>query len=267
MKLNIDRVGQVTLVLVAFASLSFQEVVAETPPRLVSETDLFESEVARKMEPLERKYLGALEELQRGYSKSGALDEAVIIKEEIDRVTSGGNQAEDAVKSTEELTKLKENYHKAIERTTKPVITRYKESLGRLQTDLTAENELESAVMIRDRLAELETLSVIEIVKVATSGGSFKETASLQDWLQTKEFHWRGNSGDAVIRFEGNDAHVFANGTKIMEKRIDIKGENVFTFDWSANDTNTFTVDDNRRAFTRHMARTDSAMQGFIRNR
>ncbi len=252
---------------------------AEISPRLGNLTGSFERELSRAINPLNQKYTAALDTLQRNYSKSGELDSALVVKNEIERVREG-KQLDNSEKGAEatalppKLAKLKNSYQKAVERKAAPILTRHKKDLIRLQENMTASNDLESAVAVRDRIQHLEADSVATTVAKATAGEdaskqttATKRNAPLADWLQEHEFHWSGNSGDVVIQFNDDNANVFANGTEIMERSFKVIDDDTIEFDWSNGDINTFILDNKRSSFLRRTSRTNIAMQGDIRSR
>ncbi|MEC5127750.1 hypothetical protein VSU19_13370 [Verrucomicrobiales bacterium BCK34] len=252
---------------------------AETPPRLSNLTGNFERELSRAITPLDQKYLTALTSLQRDYSKSGELNSALAIKNEIERVKEGQQLEEpkenDAkMATTPKLTKLKDSYRKAVLRKTTPILARYKKELSSLQETFTASNDLESAVAVRDRLKELEADSITAVVRKSTDGEDpskkttpLRRDSPLADWLQEHELFWTGNSGDAVIKFEGSMAKVFGNGKEIMERPFKVTDDNTIEFDWSKGDINTFIIDEKRTSFLRRSSKSNIAMQGDIRKR
>lgn len=250
------------------------QTFAETPPRLENLTERFQRELTRIVEPLDQKFVNALVGMQRDYSSAQNLDAALIIKSEIDRIREGAPVLADLESSTAELDSLRESYAKAVARDTETVIERYKNDLRDLQGTLTTANLPEEASLVRERLQKIEETPVVDLVAKTMPGGAsdksstpLKKNAPLVDWLQDHELYWEGRTASVVIQFEGDDAIVFANGTQIMEKPIEVIDENTFTFDWSSGDLNTFRLDERRNSFTRHMAKTDESGTGSIRNR
>ncbi|MDF1739411.1 MAG: hypothetical protein P1U86_09650 [Verrucomicrobiales bacterium] len=253
--------------------------VADTPPRLSNLTGNFERELNRALTPLDQKYLTALNGLQRDYSKSGELNSALIIKGEIERLKEGlqleeSEESDPAKATTPKLTKLKDSYRKAVLRKTTPILARYKKELVNLQENFTASNDLESAVAVRDRLKQVEADSITAVVRKSTDGeDASKKTTPLRrdsplaDWLQEHELFWKGNSGDAVIKFDGSMAKVFGNGKEIMERPFKVTDDNTVEFDWSKGDINTFVIDEKRTSFIRRSSKSNIAMQGDIRKR
>lgn len=276
--------ASISLKALAFIFLSTTATTTKggTPPRLDSLTETFERELRRVISPLDQKYVTALNGIQRDYSKAKQLNEALIIKTEIERVKNGdpvqesfSSIARDGAKTTTlELTKLREGYSKAVERMALPIVTRYVKELSILQEKLTTSNDLESAVLVRRRIQEVEEEPLpTTIAKATVDGNAFGKTkplrrdSPLSNWLQEHEFYWEGRSGSALIKFEGDTAIVFGNSKETLRREFKVIDDNVFEFDWSADNKNTFTLDQSRTSFIRHMAKSDSSSTGKIRNR
>lgn len=248
----------------------------ETPQRLVTLDESFQREINRETQPLEEKYLAALETLQRTFSKSGNLDAALVIKAEIERTEKNEpkSKADSEQGLLPELKGLQASYSAAIERKVNPILERYKAALTRLQQQYTSGNDLEAAVLVRNRLDQLAGETTVETAaRVTGSSGAegstttLKDMSALGDWLQTRELYWQGNNAGVILRFSGDEVLVFANGSEIFRREYDVEDENVFTFPWSSDDLNTFTLSPNRETFERKMEKNGQVMQGKVRDR
>jgi len=227
------------MTLLGFAAFAITGFAEES--RSVSEYDLlmenFRRNVAVKVDApyeaastdLKAKYVAALERSLTAYQESGQLEKVLAFKNEIQRIETGAEtQTQPGGEVPARLSSLRAVYVKAK----------------------------------RDEWMEGSSASAGSEPNAEDDPGMSEELFS---WLQENELYWPAtNANEVVLQFEDDRVLVLADGRQIMKERIEVVSEREFSFSWFG-ETNTITLERNRKSFTRVMP--DGTHDGQVRKK
>lgn len=166
-----------------------------------------------------------------------------------------------------ELKKLRENFEDAVFREIAPIQKKYKDHLLNLRSDLSRRGDKDGADAVSAELRSLVDPRITAAYREPGEGDPGNDgDDQLQTWLNEREFVWKGtNADEVVIKFKGDEARVYADGRKIMEREYEVLAPNIIQFDWGNGDIHTFTISDNKREFKRFMKRSGETHGGEIK--
>ncbi len=113
-----------------------------------------ESAIERVITPLNKAYLGKLDELMDHLTTSGELNKALVVKNEIDRVGRKPSESLEEENIPERLALLSRQRSAALERALAPIERKYHKELDRLLRNYTSAGNLEAALKVREELAK-----------------------------------------------------------------------------------------------------------------
>jgi len=166
-----------------------------------------------------------------------------------------------------ELVKLRGNFEEAVFREIAPIQKKYKEHLLKMRSEFSKKGDKDAVDAIS---AELRSLVDPRITAAYRETGEVKPKEAdgdkLQEWLNERKFVWKGtNADEVVIKFKGDEAQVYADRRKIMERVFEVVSPNVIQFDWGNGDINTFTISDSKKEFRRFMKKSGETHGGQIK--
>lgn len=82
--MSIDRLA-LLLIIISFPATTTRAQDAELPREVQMLNESYAREIARVLPPVQEKYIAALERLLETYTRSGALDDALRVKEQIEK--------------------------------------------------------------------------------------------------------------------------------------------------------------------------------------
>gem|GEM_PF-5218523 len=271
------------MTLLGFAAFAITGFAEES--RSVSEYDLlmenFRRNVAVKVDApyeaastdLKAKYVAALERSLTAYQESGQLEKVLAFKNEIQRIETGAEtQTQPGGEVPARLSSLRAVYAGSLrniahERSVQlaPLHRKLVAALAELTESLTVAGRLEDAVYVkakRDEWMEGSSASAGSEPNAEDDPGMSEELFS---WLQENELYWPAtNANEVVLQFEDDRVLVLADGRQIMKERIEVVSEREFSFSWFG-ETNTITLERNRKSFTRVMP--DGTHDGQVRKK
>lgn len=165
----------------------------------------------------------------------------------------------------EELSNLRNGYESAVERAVLPLEARYLDHLRKLQNKYTRQSNLDAAIQVREEIKIVEgKIAARKSEGRGKSESKPTETDSFSEFLQKSELSWDGRNGKITIQFNKEKAVVKANGIEIMEKDYKIVPPLMVEFEWSPGDLHTFTLDKNKRNFSRKAQSSGDLLTGVI---
>lgn len=137
--------------LVALLASSFSQTESKEPASLAALRDEYEKAVQREQAPLKEIYQQELAKLKNSYAQAGDLESALAVDAEI--------KGEPGGKKVFALTRLKENYDKAVARTLGMLKPAYQQQLVSLKTELTKSGDLQAALAVDNAIKSLNAVS------------------------------------------------------------------------------------------------------------
>lgn len=108
----------------------------------------------RVITPLNEAYVGKLDELMNHLTTSGELNQALVVKNEIDRVGRNPLDSLEEENIPERLGLLSKQRSAALKRALAPIERKYRQELDRLLRTYTSSGDLEAALKVREELAK-----------------------------------------------------------------------------------------------------------------
>ncbi|MEM6280093.1 MAG: hypothetical protein AAF733_11475 [Verrucomicrobiota bacterium] len=248
-------------------------VLAEEPEALTTSRAGYERALEKAVSPIREKYANHLTQLQSKYTRSNHLDAALAVRTEIEaleKMVQEGEALEGLSEEHEELTTSRANFEKAVGRAEAPIHEKFLNYLTQLQRDYTRNNNLDGALAVRKEIESLEKVMQEGGAMVASSfdGEPLTMEEEMMEWLGGREFRWNGSTvKEVVLLFDGDQVRAEADGREVLECQFKVLSPDAIQFEWSNGEINTFTVDDQKRSFTRFMAGSGGSHRGTIHAR
>jgi len=169
------------------------------------------------------------------------------------------------------LVTLRNNFEDAVFREISPIQKKYKEHLLKLREEYSKKGDREAVDAVSAELRGLVDPRITAAYRehgetVASTAPTQVSGQELERWLNDRQFVWKGtNADELIIKFKGNEAQVFADGRKIMEREFTVAAPNIIEFDWGNGDINTFTISDDKKSFRRFMKKGGPPHGGEIK--
>lgn len=228
---------------------------APLPENLGARKRLYEEQIERAVKPVKDRYRRDLELMIDGYARARDLDSSLAVSNELKILDGVDEVIEEAETESPKLVDLKQDYSEELQRVQAPVNEQYLRDLKVMIEDYTRSRELEAAVAVRSELQRLERLQ------------QSSDPDGLTVWLLNHILTWKGQNGFVEISFDQKKATVSSDGREIMERSYTIKDEDTVEFEWSANDTNSFTLSKDRRSFVRSSSSGSANHEGEVKRR
>ncbi len=165
------------------------------------------------------------------------------------------------------LAHLRDNFEDAVFREIAPIQKKYKEHLLKLRAEYSKKGDKAAVDAVSRELRGLVDPRVTAAYREYGDAGTPQKVAAmdLEKWLNDRQFVWKGtNADEMIIKFKGNEAQVYADGRKIMEKEFTVAAPDIIEFDWGNGDINTFTISDDKKTFRRFMKKGGAPHGGSI---
>ncbi|MEO0018300.1 MAG: hypothetical protein RLZZ522_1583, partial [Verrucomicrobiota bacterium] len=135
------------LIFALLSSASLAQVTPPAPPELTTLRTRYQSDLNASQKPIRSKYITALESMVRAITKSGDLDAALAVQQELNAIKGVGGTATGG-KVTPELTALKSLYEANVQTASEAIQIRYIKSLETLQDKFTKDGNLTAALAV-----------------------------------------------------------------------------------------------------------------------
>lgn len=197
----------VLLLLLAHAAASPVSSQNDRHPALVSAVASYERDFVREIEPIQQKYVRALDQFQRNFTRSGNLEAAEWARREAARARLWKTVAfhtGQRTLSNVELTTLLQNYEAAVARVAQPMALRHLENLEQLKDSLARSGNLDGSLQVADEMEKVrsgEAFPARAGLRMAYESFSKEEFAR---WLQEQNLEFTGKiAGKTSLKFDG----------------------------------------------------------------
>ena len=140
------------LIFALLVSASVAQVTPPIPPELNTLKIRYAADLQTARQPIRARYISSLETMLRSITKSGDLDAALAVQQELNSV-NGKTGTVSSGKVTPELTTLKSRYEAAVQTASEGIQTHYIAALEALQNTFTKRGNLPGALAVRQEVA------------------------------------------------------------------------------------------------------------------
>lgn len=152
---------------------SWSAASAKEPEKLVSLRQAWADAITREINPLNEKYGDALEALRKKLTQQGRIEDAVLVRDEIQAIKKQSARRDDPEGGTSALTTLRNKYHRERDRIHRANQRKYVAALRSLEAIYRKKGELDPIVEIIAELKRLTTAAAIPKDAVEFDGHSY----------------------------------------------------------------------------------------------